>query len=104
MAVSIRERSETPIELPPFSSLAYSASKSVASLHALRAVRTSGGTALSVPDVEIVAAQAELARTEGLLVEPTAALSIASLRAAVAGKLIDPQEPVVCILTGPGQP
>ena len=63
LAVSIRERSETPIELPPFSSLAYSASESVASLHALRAVRTSGGTALSVPDVEIVAAQAELARS-----------------------------------------
>lgn len=104
LAASIGQGSETPIELPPFTSIAFSASETVASVHALRAVRSSGGAALSLTEGQIIAAQMELARTEGLFIEASSALAVAGLRAAAAAGTLDPDQPVVCILTGPGLP
>lgn len=47
---------------------------------AVRAVRESGGTVISVTDEEIMKAQEDLARLEGIGVEPASAASIAALR------------------------
>jgi len=50
----------------------------------LRAVRASGGYALAVPDDATVAAQAEVARRDGLLMGPEGATTYAALKRAVA--------------------
>ena len=72
----------------------------VNSKKALRAIRESGGTADSVTDEEILAAQKDLARLEGIGVEPASAASVAGLRKLVKMGMINIDETVVCITTG----
>jgi threonine synthase len=67
---------------------------------ALFAIRNSGGVAESVTDEEITEAQLELARLEGIGVEPASAASIAGLKKLVALGEIDRDEKIVCITTG----
>jgi threonine synthase len=68
----------------------------------LRALRESGGWAISVPDAATYAAQADLAGREGLFVEPAAAITLAGLRADMAAGRLRGDERVVCLLTGIG--
>ncbi|MCI0587091.1 MAG: threonine synthase [Planctomycetes bacterium] len=65
---------------------------------AVAAVRLSGGEAGTVTDAEILAAQRDLARLEGLFVEPAAASPIAYLRK----RRIPEAATVVCVATGHG--
>jgi len=67
---------------------------------ALFAIRDSGGVAESVTDEEITEAQLELARLEGIGVEPASAASIAGLKKLVELGEIDRDEKIVCITTG----
>ena len=67
---------------------------------ALHAIRDSGGVAESVTDDEITEAQLELARVEGIGVEPASAASIAGLKKLVELGEIAKDERVVCITTG----
>ncbi len=67
---------------------------------ALRAIRESHGLAASVTDEEILRAQKDLARLEGIGVEPASAASIAGLRKLSNMGAIDSDEVVVCIATG----
>jgi threonine synthase len=67
---------------------------------ALFAMRDSGGVAESVTDDEITEAQLELARQEGIGVEPASAASIAGLKKLVKSGEIDREEKIVCITTG----
>jgi len=69
---------------------------------ALRAVRESRGTMITVSDDEILRAQRLLASTEGLFVEPASAASIAGLAKATSQGLVDKGEAVVCVATGHG--
>jgi threonine synthase len=69
---------------------------------ALRAVKESRGTIITVSDDEILKAQKLLASTEGLFVEPASAASIAGLAKATSQGLIDRGELVVCVATGHG--
>jgi threonine synthase len=69
---------------------------------AINAIRDSGGTAETVTDDEILAAQKLLARVEGLFVEPASASSIAGLKKLVENGEIDKNERVVCVTTGHG--
>ncbi len=69
---------------------------------ALRAVRESRGTIITVSDEEILEAQRLLASTEGLFVEPASAASIAGLAKATSQGLVDKGEVVVCVATGHG--
>jgi threonine synthase len=68
----------------------------------LHAIRDSNGTAETVTDIQILNAQAELARDEGIFVEPASAASIAGLEKMVEDKKIDKQETIVCVTTGHG--
>lgn len=65
----------------------------------LPAIRTTDGAAIAVEEDEIVEGELILARTEGLLCEPTCAVVIAALK-----HLPDkgPQTRVCCVLTGAG--
>ncbi len=69
---------------------------------AISAIETSGGTALSVTDDEIMSAQELLASTEGIFVEPASAASIAGLKKLREKGEIKEDEKVVCITTGNG--
>ncbi|MEM2622108.1 MAG: threonine synthase, partial [Candidatus Nezhaarchaeales archaeon] len=69
---------------------------------ALRAVKESRGTIITVSDREILKAQRLLASTEGLFVEPASAASIAGLAQTMDQGLIDKGEIVVCVATGHG--
>lgn len=68
----------------------------------IRAIRRSGGTAITVTDSEIMDAQKLLARSEGLFVEPAAAASLAGLASLIEMGKIDRSERIVCVATGHG--
>lgn len=67
---------------------------------AMRAIRSSGGTAESVTDSEIVKAQKLLARLAGIGVEPASASTIAGLKKLVRQEVVDQDDCVVCVATG----
>jgi threonine synthase len=67
---------------------------------ALRAIRETGGTAEAVSDEEILAMQRDLARKEGIGVEPASAASVAGVRKLVQSGVIARDERVVCVVTG----
>jgi len=69
---------------------------------ALRAVKESDGTVVTVTDAEIVEAQKSLARSEGLFVEPASAASVAGLKKLIEKGDVSATESVVCVLTGHG--
>jgi threonine synthase len=71
-------------------------------LAAVRAVIESGGEAVTVPDTDILTAVAEMARCSGVFPEPAAAVPWAAVKQMSDGKLIDPDELVVCLVTGSG--
>ncbi len=67
---------------------------------ALKAIRETGGTAESVTDEEILAMQRDIARKEGIGVEPASAASVAGIRKIAEQGLLDKDEKIVCIVTG----
>lgn len=71
-------------------------------VRAVRAVRETDGEFLTVSDEEILAAIRELARGEGVFVEPAAAAAYAGLVKAVRAKKVDAAETIVVMLTGNG--
>lgn len=68
----------------------------------LRALRQSGGSAIAVDDDEILQAQRDLARAEGIFCEPTSAAACAGLTRLVHEGQIAPGERVVLAITGGG--
>jgi threonine synthase len=69
---------------------------------ALKARDESRGTIEAVTDDEILAAYRDLARFEGIFVEPASAASVAGVRKLAAQGRIDPGATIVCVLTGHG--
>jgi len=69
---------------------------------ALHAIKDSGGTAVTVQDSEIFAAEQEIARLEGLFAEPSSSATIAALKKLFDQGVIDVDESVVCLITGSG--
>ncbi len=68
----------------------------------LSVVRHSGGTAIAVSEEETREAAIDLARSEGLLVEPGAAVAVAAYRKLAAQAVISTGERAVVVLTGHG--
>src|SRR6188472_3097307 len=69
---------------------------------AMRARDESGGRIETVSDEQILAAQQDLARLEGVFCEPASAASVAGVRALARDGAIDPGATIVCVLTGHG--
>ncbi|HEX3002426.1 MAG TPA: threonine synthase [Methanoregula sp.] len=67
---------------------------------ALVAIRKTGGLAESVSDDEILRMQRDLARKEGIGVEPASAASVAGIRKLAENGMIDRDEKIVCVVTG----
>ena len=101
LEVSLRGDLDHVVELPRFRSVAVSTSETVASAHALRAIRESGGDALSASDPAIMEAVRWLGE-EGLYVETSSALPVACLPRLLESRTIDPDESIVCVLTAAG--
>ena len=66
----------------------------------LRAVRESGGTALTVEDPEMVAAVREMARMEGVFAAPEGGATLAALKHMLADGTVERDERVVLLNTG----
>ena len=64
--------------------------------------RRLGGTGYVVTDEAAFAWQARLATDEGIFCEPACAVSLAGVEAAVKAGEVDPDEPLVCLITGVG--
>jgi len=90
----------TPEDRPETIASAIRIGNPVNAAKALHAIRTSGGVAESVTDKEITEAQLELARLEGIGVEPASAASIAGLKKLVETGEIERDERIVCITNG----
>lgn len=69
---------------------------------ALEALKESNGVAVSVTDSEIIAAEQEIARTEGIFAEPAGAAAISALQKLVQQGTIKKKDKVVCLITGSG--
>jgi threonine synthase len=67
---------------------------------ALVAIRKTGGLAESVTDAEILQMQRDLARKEGIGVEPASAASVAGIRKLAENGMIDRNEKIICVVTG----
>lgn len=68
----------------------------------IKACRETGGTGYLVDDADVFEIQRELARREGVFCEPAGAVSLAGLKQAVAEGKVDPDQTVVCLVTGTG--
>jgi len=101
LEMSLVRNTGEALELPPVRSVAKSTSESVAGDDALRAIRQSGGTALSADDDAIRQAVAALGE-EGLNAESGAALPVACLPKLLDGEKIDRDAVLVCVLTAAG--
>ena len=104
IAQAIKNGSDTivPVDKPETLATAIRIGAPVSWKKALIAIRESSGTAETVTDAEILAAQKLLARVEGLFVEPASASSIAGLKKLVENGDVDKDERVVCVTTGHG--
>lgn len=69
---------------------------------AVAAIKDSGGSFLSVPDEEILAAYSAVGRCEGIFCEPASAAGIAALRRSVAAGTTRREQRCVCVCTGHG--
>jgi len=101
-AIKMNSAKIVPVENPETVATAIRIGAPVSWKKAVNAIRKSGGTAETVTDEEILAAQKLLARVEGIFVEPASASSIAGLIKLVNNGVIDKDERVVCVTTGHG--
>lgn len=70
--------------------------------HALQAIYESKGSAVTVSDEDILEAEKELARKEGIWAEPSSTVVIAALATLIEEGLIEKSETVLCTITGSG--
>lgn len=91
-----------PVERPNTICSALAAGDPSDGVKALRAIRESGGCALTVSDGEILESQQRLARSESIFVEPAGALPIAALQPLLTTARVRADEVVVCLATGNG--
>ncbi len=90
------------VEMPSGPTVAISVGSNLSTFQALNVLRSTSGGARSASDAEMVRAQLDLARLEGLYVEMSSALSIAALPHLVEAGLVDPDGTVVAVLTSTG--
>jgi threonine synthase len=68
----------------------------------LRALKASGGTAVAIPDSEIISAGVELASLEGIFAAPEGAACVAGVRKLIATGFLSPSGRIVIYNTGSG--
>jgi threonine synthase len=101
-AVLADRRSVAPVRIPETIAKSIAIGAPSDGDGAVRVVNTSGGSAASVSDADIVSAIATLATTEGILVEPAGGVVVATAGELARRGLIHDGEVVVLYLTGSG--
>lgn len=91
-----------PVENPETVATAIRIGRPLSWKKALRAIRDSGGMAVTVSDREILRAQVDLARMEGVFTEPAGAAPIAGLAKLVKEGFLEKDDVVVAVATGHG--
>jgi threonine synthase len=97
------KRSEIiPIEKPETIAKSLAVGNPADGVYALNKIRETKGIAESATDEEIVEAIHLLAKTEGIFTEPAGGVTIAVLKKLIDLQQIEPDEKVVCYITGNG--
>lgn len=91
-----------PVEKPETVATAIRIGRPLSWKKALRSIRGSGGLAVTVSDGEILRAQADLARMEGVFAEPAGAAPVAGLAKLVKEGFFKGDETIVAVATGHG--
>jgi threonine synthase len=91
-----------PVEAPETVATAIRIGNPASWQGAVAARDESGGVIEAVSDEEILAAQRDVVRLEGIFCEPASASSVAGVRRLARDGRIGPGETVVCVLTGHG--
>jgi threonine synthase len=92
----------TPIEHPDTIAKSLAIGDPGDGYYVLKAIRESGGLAESATDQEILDAIKLLASTEGIFAEPAGGVTIAVLKKLAEEGKVQPDETVVCCVTGSG--
>lgn len=95
-----RKEDIEPVKNPETVATAIRIGNPVNAKKALRAIYESNGLAIQVSDDEILEAQKELARKEGIGVEPASASSLAGFKKLVEDGVICKGDVAVCVATG----
>jgi threonine synthase len=69
---------------------------------AIKAIKESHGSALTVSDQEIFSAELQIAKLEGMFAEPASSATVAALKKLVETEKIDKSSSVVCLISGSG--
>jgi len=91
-----------PVEHPDTVATAIRIGNPASWTKAIAARDDSGGLIEAVSDEEILAAQRDLARIEGVFCEPSSAASVAGVRRLAMSGRVAADDVVVCVLTGNG--
>jgi threonine synthase len=94
--------SKSKISKPSTRALAILVAEPLQSELAIKAIRESDGLALTVSDSEILAAELQIAKLEGVFAEPASSATIAALKKLVEKGKISCDSSVVCLITGSG--
>ncbi|MFX0002535.1 MAG: pyridoxal-phosphate dependent enzyme [Candidatus Hodarchaeota archaeon] len=69
---------------------------------AIKYIKESKGTVIAVPEDLILSSVEELIRSEGIFAEPSSALTLAALELLEEKLYFEPQDNIVCLITGSG--
>ncbi len=94
--------SGTPVDAPETVATAIRIGRPASWDSAIAARDESGGSIEAVDDEEILAAQRDIVRLEGIFCEPASAASVAGVRRQARAGRVHRSEVVVCVLTGHG--
>jgi threonine synthase len=99
---TLSSKNERIVRVVPKPTIARHALVPKVSYQALRAVKDSKGTAVTVEDDEIMQALLSLARKEGIYASTTSAAAIAAVSKLREMGHVERSDPIVCIITGGG--
>lgn len=69
---------------------------------AIRCINETNGTSIAIPENLILNSIDELIRNEGIFAEPSSALTLAALQTLNQQEMFNPNDKIVCIITGSG--
>lgn len=96
------DASKHQVSKPSTRALAILVAEPLQSELAINAIRESGGLALMVSDKEILAAELQIAKLEGVFAEPASSATVAALKKLVGKGTISCDSSVACLITGSG--
>ena len=102
LSLALADGAESPVATDGTGSLAYSAAAPLSTYQALAALRENDGHATVVGNDEALAAQGRLARSEGIFVEISSALTLAAAIKLAADGVLKPEDRVVLLITSGG--